>query len=634
MATQQESQGSSLGCVTTIAIVIVIIVAGYLAISKNADFPGADTIRTFATEANETYQDVTDTDITGAISGFHDTADERQQIPSPAQRHLQIKELMVTLTNQHRAAYGVPPVRLGSNPAAQLHAEAALEGCYSSHWDRWGLKPNHRYTLTGGTGAEGENVSGSDYCIRPTENYRAISDMEQEVAETVQGWMDSPGHRRNLLDPAHTILNVGIAHDRFNQVMVQQFSSDYVAYTTKPSIDPEGVLRLKGSVAGANLSITNAVNVMVAYDPPAKALTRGQIAYTYSLCNPIRVAYLVEQLPPGWSHTGDATRTYLHTASCVDPYQTSPSRPAPDSSREATQVWASAKQASAAERPPISAEQVRITAELMEITSNDFNIRADLTPVLREHGPGIYTITVWGRPDHMTEPTPLSEQSLFWLTPAPEGSPYLAHQATQEPPNGSFAQSPNAAAFNPTPHPQPTLARLLPPTPAPPKAPSTPSYHVQPNFPLPTSTTPTLPAPTNTPTPYLRSQSLGPKTIDDLFQRNQLEPGQTYITKGCYLDPHQTQRPRKWRLFTRPDRALLEPVFSIHFYDPIDLQHGLCYEFAVDYLGTTEWRACASRPYGNCQPDSPDFLWEREIPAFRGIPENARHIWTPPHNSR
>ena len=108
---------------------------------------------------------------------------------------------MLDLTNEHREKAGAPPVKLGSNPAAQLHAEASLAGCYSSHWDEWGLKPNQRYTLTGGTGADGENGSGSDYCISPWENYAAITSMDQEVAETVIGWMNSPGTQTQSAEP-------------------------------------------------------------------------------------------------------------------------------------------------------------------------------------------------------------------------------------------------------------------------------------------------------------------------------------------------------------------------------------------------------------------------------------------------
>ena len=626
-----------MGCITTIAVIISILVAGYFALSKNADFPGANTIRTFATEAEDAYKYVKDTDITGNLSGFHDTKDERADIASPSQRHLQLKELMIKLTNQHRAAAGVPPIRLGSNPAAQLHAEAALEGCYSSHWDQWGLKPNHRYTLTGGTGAEGENVSGSDYCVKPHENYVSISDMAQEIAETVQGWMDSPGHRRNLLNPAHTILNVGIAHDRFNQVMVQQFSSDYVTYTTKPSVDSEGVLRLKGSVAGATLSISNAVNIVVAYDPPAKTLTRGQLAYTYALCNPKTVAYLVQQLPPGWFHSDDETRTNLHITSCVDPYQTPPSRPAPNNNAEAHEAWAYAKAASA-ESLAFPTQEVRITSELMDITNSKFNIRADLTPVLREHGPGIYTITIWGRPEHMAEPTPLSEQSIFWLTPTPEGAPYTAHQGTQATPTGSATPSPPTAALSPT-RQTPTDFPGLPPTAPPPMnlptfAPLIPGAPVFTTAPTPLPTQPTPPVPTTTPTPYQRSKSLKPEEIDRLFQQNQLTSGQQYATKGCYIDPRQAKHPRRWTLFSQPGLSLLKPVFTIHFAEPVNIQHGTCYEFNVSFMGPTEWRACASQPYGgNCERDSVDFLWEREIPAFRGSPDSATHLWSPPQTT-
>ena len=187
-----------------------------------------------------------------ALLPYHDTQDEIKLYPNPVQRHLHLKELMLQLTNEERQKEGAPPVRLGTNPAAQLHAEGALRGCYSAHWDQWGLKPNHRYTLTGGTGDDAENVSGSDYCIKITDNYESLRAMEQEIAETVTGWMNSPGHRRTLLNPAHTTLNIGIAHDRYNTVMVQQFASDYVTYITKPNIDGTGILRLEATAKKGN----------------------------------------------------------------------------------------------------------------------------------------------------------------------------------------------------------------------------------------------------------------------------------------------------------------------------------------------------------------------------------------------
>ena len=423
---QQESDGKGpgCGCLIVVAIAIMLGIATYSALELNADFPGAKTITTFRDEAKDMYQDVQKLDIPSAVDSFTGGTTESDQASDPAKRHLELKQLMLKLTNEQRQTAGAPPVKLGSNPAAQLHAEAALDGCYSGHWDEWGLKPNHRYTLTDGTGADGENVSGSSYCISQFENYAAITSMQQEVAETVQGWIDSPGHKRNLLNPAHTTLNVGIAHDRFNQVMVQQFASDYVSYLTRPQIDEHGLLRMTGTVSKATLTIGNAVNVQIAYDPPPKPLTRGQLSYTYALCNPTPAGYVTKPLPPGHFYTGSERRTQTSPHPCVDPYQTGRDKKPPSSPSDAHNFWVEAKSASAAAEPIIS-QSVRIIADQMLLSSDQFVVAADISPILNEHGPGIYTIRLWGKPNHMSEPEVLSEQSIFWMTDPPKNSPYV-----------------------------------------------------------------------------------------------------------------------------------------------------------------------------------------------------------------
>ena len=370
-------------------------------------------------------------DIEFSKTSFKGTQTEVANQPDPSQRHLDLKQHMLELTNQKRSESGIPPVRLGTNPAAQLHAEAAMEGCYSAHWDRWGLKPSHRYTITGGTGAEGENVSGLDYCIKAQDNYRANEAMNDEVNETVQGWMGSPGHRRNLLDPAHTVLNVGIAHDKYNTVMVQHFSTDYVTYQVKPFIDSTGILRLEATSDRATFNIGNSVSIQIYYDPPPKLLTRGQISHTYALCNGKKVASVIEPLTGGWSYSDPAVKLDTQKHSCIDPYHTDPNRPAPDSPREANQAWANAKAQSAA-APPITTKEIRIIADRLDKSTNHINVEADINQILRENGPGIYTIMLWGRPAHMSESTPLSEQSIFWQTQPPPGNPYIHHRQIEQ----------------------------------------------------------------------------------------------------------------------------------------------------------------------------------------------------------
>ena len=69
-------------------------------------------------------------------------------------------------------------------------------------------------------------------------------------------------------------------------------------------------------------------------------------------------------------------------------------------------------------------QTVRVIAEMMTVTDKSIRVQANLSQVLANHGPGIYTVILWGRPNHMAEPTPLSEQAIFWLTRPPPEAPY------------------------------------------------------------------------------------------------------------------------------------------------------------------------------------------------------------------
>ena len=342
---------------------------------------------------------------------------------STEQRQIDPHTFMLHLTNEARAEAGVPPVQMGTNPAAQMHAEAALAGCYSSHWDEWGLKPYQRYTLTGGQGTSGENVSGLDYCIKPEDNYIRIGPLNLDVKKTVQGWLESPGHQRNMLDPNHTALNTGIAHDTFNTVMVQLFDSDYVEYTTKPSITPTGTLEMSGTVYGANLNIGRTVPVQILYDPPPIPLTRGQLASTYALCQPVKIGYLVRPLTGGRFYTDPTIRQDFQTYECVDPYEIPSGLQPPQSPDEAHQAWENAKANSNSPRR-IKIEVRRIIADRLDTEDGNFHVIADLSHLLKQHGPGIYTIILWGQPFHTDKPASLSVQSVFWDSDIPDGSPY------------------------------------------------------------------------------------------------------------------------------------------------------------------------------------------------------------------
>lgn len=197
--------------------------------------------------------------------------------PTPSQRHLEQKQYMLDLINQARADAGVPGVVLGDNEAAQLHAEAMLEQCFMGHWGIDGLKPYMRYSLAGGYQNNGENVSGSNYCDPRARHYG----IKSEIRETMDGFLSSPGHRKTLLDPLYTKVNIGLAWAPNRVNVVQQFEGDYIQYEKLPVIE-DGVLRMHGRLLhGATFTRPADMSVSIYYDPLPHRLTRGQVARTY-----------------------------------------------------------------------------------------------------------------------------------------------------------------------------------------------------------------------------------------------------------------------------------------------------------------------------------------------------------------
>lgn len=105
---------------------------------------------------------------------------------------------VLRLTNAERTAAGLSP--LSPDPlltvAAQGHSADMIARAFYSHTSPDGGEPWHRASAAGsGHRAIGENIA----CGQRT------------PAEVVDGWMNSPGHRANILKPSFTHLGVGFA---------------------------------------------------------------------------------------------------------------------------------------------------------------------------------------------------------------------------------------------------------------------------------------------------------------------------------------------------------------------------------------------------------------------------------------
>lgn len=320
---------------------------------------------------------------------------------------------MLDLVNQVRTVEGLQPVELGDNAAAQIHAEGALSGCYASHWDSDGLKPYMRYSLAGGYQSNSENSHGLDYCIKSSDGYSRIGDIDREIREAVDGWTTSSGHRRNMLSPSHRKLNVGLAWDTYNFLAYLHFEGDYVRFERLPDIQ-DGTLTFSGELLnGSRLNDSSALSVQLYYDPPPHSLTGGQLARTYCYDQGLRVASLRSPLPPGWSYP---TERYDHEYwPCPSPYDVPSDAPPARTYSEAMKLWDVAYQASESQ-PRQQIVVQRITATEWKVTSSTFKVAADVSKVTRRHGPGVYTLLLWADLDGRS--VVVAEYSMFYgITP-------------------------------------------------------------------------------------------------------------------------------------------------------------------------------------------------------------------------
>ena len=316
---------------------------------------------------------------------------------------------MLSLINTERINAGLTQVVLGNNRAAQIHADNSLANCISSHWGIDGLTPDMRYSLAGGDQAANEVVSGSDYCRLPGQGYSPITSLAKEVRAHMASWMNSPGHRTEILKPRQRKVNIGLAWDRYNFASVLQFEGDYVTYTTVPALDG-GVLRMEGSLKnGASLEHGYSI-VTVHFFPPPRELTQGQIARVYGSCLGLKVALQ--------SYRSSGT-TEITWDPCLSPYDVPADAPAPTSRLNAHELWAEARERHEAlgEKVPITVARVKMSTFVLE--GDQFRTAADLGSVLTEQGPGVYVVNLFAVLDE--EVQVISEHAIFHEIPRPSG---------------------------------------------------------------------------------------------------------------------------------------------------------------------------------------------------------------------
>jgi uncharacterized protein YkwD len=148
-----------------------------------------------------------------------------------------LRQVMLDAINADRKANGLAAVAWDdvAASAGQAHAEEMLVNGYFSHWNLAGYGPEHRYALAGGLDTVAENIY--EYWYRYGDGRPVpITDWNALIRKAEAGLMNSPGHRRNILDPFHTHVGVGIAYDaqKGELRLVQEFVNRWVRLEPLP----------------------------------------------------------------------------------------------------------------------------------------------------------------------------------------------------------------------------------------------------------------------------------------------------------------------------------------------------------------------------------------------------------------
>ncbi len=265
-----------------------------------------------------------------------------ESVKPPEYQHEELLEYALELINKDREANGLVPVTLGDNAAAQKHAEERLANRYMSHWGLDGMKPYMRYTLAGGVNNEGENAFMTEITWSGGRDPSFRRDPKEMLEQAQEGLMNSPGHRKTILDKWYKKVNLGIAYDAERLDLVQQFEGDYIDFSTPLNISGD-ILSIVGE-----LTLGTIENISLYYDPLPQPLTTAQLdapPYDYAYGLGENVGTILSPPPSGYYYTDLSSNDVVAT------------------------TW--------------------------DIESDGlFTLKADVSPILGT-GNGVYTVVVW-----------------------------------------------------------------------------------------------------------------------------------------------------------------------------------------------------------------------------------------------
>jgi uncharacterized protein YkwD len=152
-------------------------------------------------------------------------------IPIPIDPQTQeIEQIIFEMTNTERQNNGIKSLTFDTNLAsiARKHSQDMVDNNYFDHINLGGDGPDERAIKSGYSTTKGYRLGlGENIGKMPTGNVIGVgyvSNTPESIAQAqMKRWMESTGHRRNILDDSYDKIGVGVAYDGHYYVTTQDF---------------------------------------------------------------------------------------------------------------------------------------------------------------------------------------------------------------------------------------------------------------------------------------------------------------------------------------------------------------------------------------------------------------------------
>lgn len=198
----------------------------------------------------------------------------------------ELRLMVVEFINQDREKASAQPV-VYSEPLSLLadeHCREMLREGYTSHWNRAGWKPYMRYSQGGFTDHTSENIASMNSTGFEVSFDSVKAELTARHESLVGEEPPYDQHRRNILDPHHTHVGIGVAYSRTGLRMIQIFARRYVSLEPIPARQgPSSSVQLKGKLLEPGYDL-QAISVF--YEPLPEEMSLAQLMGTYSYALP------------------------------------------------------------------------------------------------------------------------------------------------------------------------------------------------------------------------------------------------------------------------------------------------------------------------------------------------------------